>query len=45
MLRFAKIQIAKEELYGAKKKKKNKIKIWDFDVDNILIIKLIETRN
>ena len=38
MLRFAKIKIAKQK----KTKKKNKIKIWDVDVDNILIIKLIK---
>ena len=43
MLRFGKIKVAKEELYGEKKKKT--IKIWDVDVKSIVISKLIETKN
>ena len=38
MLRFGK---TKEELYGAKKP----IKIWDLNVDNIFITKLVQTKN
>ena len=41
MLRFGKTKVAKEEFYGAKKP----IKIWDVNVDNIVISKLIETKN
>ena len=37
-------KIAKKESYGAKKKKKT-LKIWNVDVDNIAILKLIETKN
>ena len=37
MLRFNKTKVAKEELYDVKKS----IKIWDIDVDNIAISKLI----
>ena len=36
-------KIAKRECYGAKKKKT--LKIWNVDVDNIAILKLIETKN
>ena len=42
MLRFDKIKVAKTEFHGAKKKT---IKIWDVDVDNVVILKLIETKN
>ena len=41
MSRLAKTKVDKEEFYGAKKT----IKIWDVDVDNIVILKLIETKN
>ena len=40
ILRFGKTIIAKEELYGAKN-----IKIWDANVHNIVISKIIETKN
>ena len=39
MLKFGKTKVAKEEFYVAKKP----IKIWD--VDNIVILKLSETKN
>ena len=35
MLRFSKAKVAKEHFYGAKKP----IKIWDVNVDNIVISK------
>ena len=38
MLRFGKKKVAKEEIYGAKKKKK------DVNVDNVVTSKLIETK-
>ena len=38
MLRFGKRKVAKEEFYGAKRP----IKIWDVNVDNIVISKLVE---
>ena len=41
ILRFDKTKVAKEEFFGAKKS----IKIWNVDVDNIVISKLIETNN
>ena len=41
MLIFGKTKVAKEESYGAKKS----IKICDIDVDNIVISKLVETKN
>ena len=41
MLKFGETKVAKEEVYGAKKP----IKIWDVDVDDIVISKLIETKN
>ena len=41
MLRFGKTKEAKEEFYSAKKP----IKVWDVNVDNIVIPKLIETQN
>ena len=40
-MRFGKTKAAKEEIYGAK----IPIKIWDIDVDNIVISKLIEMKN
>ena len=40
MLRFAKTKVKKEKLYAAK----NFIKIWDANVDNIVISKLIERK-
>ena len=39
MLRFCKIQVAKEKLYSVKQP----MKTWDVNVDNITISKLIET--
>ena len=39
MLRFRKTKIAKETFYAAKKA----IKIWDVNVDNIVISKLVKT--
>ena len=41
ILRFGKTKVAKEEFYGAKKP----IKIWNVNIDNIVISKLIETKN
>ena len=40
MVRFGEKEIAKEKFYAAKKP----IKIWDVNVDNIVISKLIETK-
>ena len=40
MLRFVKIKVAKK-FYSAK----NQIKIWDLDVNNIFILKLLEKQN
>ena len=40
MLRFAETNVAKEEFYGAKKP----MKIWDADVNDILISKLVKTK-
>ena len=37
MLRFEKTKLTIEKIYGVK----NPIKIWDVDVDNILISKLV----
>ena len=42
MLRFGETKVTKEKFYAAKKKP---IKIWDINVDNIVISKLIETKN
>ena len=39
MLRFCKIQVAKEKLYSVKQP----MKTWDVNVDNITISKLVET--
>ena len=39
-MRFGEKEIAKEKFYAAKKP----IKIWDVNVDNIVISKLIETK-
>ena len=41
MLRFGKTKGAKEKFYGAKKP----IKIWDVNVDDIVVSKLIEKIN
>ena len=40
MLRFGEKKVIKVEFYAAKKP----IKIWDVNVDNIVISKLIETK-
>ena len=40
MLIFGEAKITKERFYGAKKP----IEIWDVDADNIVILKLIETK-
>ena len=40
MLRFGKTKIAKERFYAAKKL----VSIWDINVDNIFISKLVKTR-
>ena len=40
MLRCAKTKVVKEEFYGVKKP----IKIWDVNVDNVIISKLVETK-
>ena len=41
MLRLGKVKVAKEEFYGIKKP----IKVWDANVDNIVISKLVETKS
>ena len=40
MVKFGKTEIAKEKFYAAKKP----IKIWDVNVDNIVISKLVKTK-
>ena len=40
MLRLSKRKVAKEEFYGEKRS----LKIWGIDVNNIVILKLVETR-
>ena len=40
MVRFGEKEIAKEKFYAAKKP----IKIWDVNVDNIVVSKLVETK-
>ena len=40
MVRFGEKEIAKEKFYAAKKP----IKIWDVNVDNIVISKLVKTK-
>ena len=40
MVRFGEKEIAKENFYPAK----NLIKIWDVNVDNIVVSKVIETK-
>ena len=42
MLRFGETKISKEKFYSAKKKKT--IKIWDVNIDNIVISTLIKTK-
>ena len=41
MIRFGKIKVAKEKFYSAEKP----IKSWNVDADNIVISKLVETKN
>ena len=41
ILRFDEIKVAKEELYSGNKP----MKIWDVNVHNIVILKLIATKN
>ena len=41
ILRFYEIKVAKEELYSGNKP----MKIWDVNVHNIVILKLIATKN
>ena len=41
MLRFGKTKVAKEGLYDAK----NVLKVWDIYVDDIIISKLVETKD
>ena len=41
MLRFFEIKVAKEEYHGVKRP----IKIWDVNIDNTVILKLVETKN
>ena len=41
MLRFVKTRVAKGEFYSTKEP----IKMWDVNVDNIFISKLVETKN
>ena len=41
MLRFGKTKVAKKELYGAKQP----LKIWNVDVNNIIISKFVEVNN
>ena len=40
MVRFGDRKIAKEKFYAAKRP----IKIWDVNVDNIVILKLVKTK-
>ena len=40
MMKFGKTETAKEKFYAAKKPKK----IWDVNVDNIVISKLVKTK-
>ena len=40
MLRCGEIKVAKEKFYATRKP----IKIWDINVDNVLISKLIKTK-
>ena len=41
MLRFGEQQIVKEKFYASKKP----IKIWGVNVDNVIISKLVKTKN
>ena len=41
MIRFGEKEIMKEKIYAAKKP----IKIWDVNVDNMVVSKLVETKN
>ena len=40
IVKFGKTQIAKEKFYAAKKP----TKVWDVNVDNIVILKLVKTK-
>ena len=40
MLRFGEVKVTKEKFYAAKEP----IKIWDVNVDNIVISKLVKTK-
>ena len=40
MIKFVKTEITKENFYAAKKP----MKIWDVNIDNILISKLVKTK-
>ena len=40
-MRFGETKVTKEKFYAAK----TTIKIWDFNVDNIIISKLVKTRS
>ena len=40
MIKFVKTEIAKENLYAAK----SHMKIWDVNIDNILISKLVSSK-
>ena len=40
MLRFGETKIAKEKVYATKEKKS----IWNINIDNIVISKLVETK-
>ena len=40
MIKFLKTEIVKENIYAAK----NQMKIWDVNIDNILISKLVSTK-
>ena len=40
MVKFAKTEVAKENFYAAKKS----INIWDVNIDNIVVSKLVKTK-
>ena len=40
-MRCDKIKLAKEEFYGAKRP----VKIWDVNIDNTVVLKLVKTKN
>ena len=41
LLEYGQIKVAKEDFYDAKKP----MKIWDVNLDNMVILKLLETKN